>query len=612
MNWWIIHWYCMFAGKNESPPALISILLALLLLTGCSAALQSPTISTAPLSEREKLHALFAAYWDDSMRLYPTWATSLGDLRFNDQYRITDGEAFREEAMQLARQNLADIAQIDREQLTGQDLLSYDLFVRVRQEYLERQQFPHWLVPVNQYNQHLYFMRQGTGTNNQRFKTVKHYEDWFARLGHVDELTTTQIANMKEGLRQGYSRSRAVMEKVLDQFDGMIVEDVEDSPLWQSIGVMPESIPAAERERLTATYRELLTDDVMPAYRRMRDYLRDDYLPNCRETEGLVHLPNGREWYAHRVRSYTTTSFSAEEIHAIGLELVAELHASVHEVMEQVGFDGTLQEFFAFMKEDEQFYLDTPEEVIAAFYEVGEKTTPLLAKMFDVRPEAGFEIRPVEAFREKTASTASYRRASPDGSRPGVFYLNFSDMKIQPIYRSESLYLHEAEPGHHFAGSIHRELKDLPNFRRYLSYTAYSEGWALYAETLGYELGLFTDPYQRYGALDAQLFRAIRLVVDTGIHHYGWTAQQARDYMTENSSLPDAKVHSEVNRYISRPGQALAYMIGKREILAMRERAEQALGDRFDIKVFHRQILTDGSLPMDLLAAKLDRWVKSQ
>lgn len=579
------------------------------LLVACNSVQLTPETVANLSAGSHRLSGFLAGYWEEYLQTHPLMATYQGDLRYNDQYPNDATAEYRAEAKARYERNLAEIGKINRDELVGQDLLSYDIFVRRQQQSLESLRFPGWLMPVNQYNDHNQFMRLGTGSSAQPFSTVKHYEDWFKRLSGLVAVGDTQIANMKLGLERGYSQPAIVMKKVVDQYDGFVTANVEDSPLWQSIVKMPDSIAQPERERLTQEYRVLLTESVMPAYARMRDYLRDDYQPKCRETVGMLDLPDGKAWYAYHVKRHTTTELSPEDIHQFGFAEVERLHGEMRQVMTEVGFEGDLQAFFTFLETDEQFFFATEAELFAAYEGKREEVGKLLPKAFDIFPKATFEIQPVESFRNRTASGASYRRAPADGSRPGVFYINTYDLKTQPTYRVETLYMHEAEPGHHFAGSIQREIEALPDFRRFGGFTAYSEGWALYVESTGKELGLFSDPYSYYGALDAQLFRAMRLVVDTGIHYYGWTREQAIDYMSDNSSMAATKIESEVERYIARPGQALAYKIGQREIRQMRQRAEAAFGDDFDVKAFHRQVLIDGALPMDVLGAKIDRWI---
>jgi len=564
------------------------------------------------VAEAEKLLTLFDEYWEENLKLSPITATSIGDPRYNDLMPDFYSAEYREQSRAFNEGYLERVREIDRDLLSGQDRLSYDMFVRDRELTLEGMQFPDWLMPMSQYNLYGFAAQMGSGASIQPFATVEDYENWFKRVARLEVITDTAIANMREGLSKGYSRPRAVMEKVVTQLDGLVVDDVETSPLWQSIDSMPEDIPETERTRLADEYRTLLTETVMPAYLKMRDYLRDEYVPNSRESFGYSELPDGKDWYAYLVKTHTTTDLTPEEIHEIGKQEVARILDEMRQVMAEVGFEGDLQDFFEYVQVEDSFYFDSSDEVIAGYDALRERVQAVLPDYFDIFPKAGFEIRPVEEFRAQTAAGASYMPGTPDGSRPGVFYVNTFNLKAQPKFGMETLYIHEAEPGHHFAISIAQEIEDLPMFRRFGGETAYDEGWALYAESIGREMGMFTDPYQYYGRLNDEQLRAMRLVVDTGLHYFGWTREQAIEYMRQNSSMAATDIESEVERYMTIAGQALAYKIGQRAIREMRNRAEKELGDDFDIKAFHRQILIDGSLPMGVLGTKIDEWVASE
>ncbi|NIL95149.1 MAG: DUF885 family protein [Woeseiaceae bacterium] len=351
---------------------------------------------------------------------------------------------------------------------------------------------------------------------------------------------------------------------------------------------------------------------VIPAYRRVANFVGDEYMAATRDTVGLYALPDGAEWYAYNVKVITTTDLTPGEIHEIGLDEVARIHGQMHGVMEEVGFEGDLQDFFEFMNNDDQFYFDEPEQLIQGYRDMSDRISELSKKLFDVFPKTGFEVRRVERFREVSASGGQYRTGTPDGSRPGVFYANAYDIKARPIWGMESLFLHEAIPGHHFQRSLQVENEELPGFRRFGGYTAFTEGWGLYAESLGKEIGVYTDPYQYFGALNAELWRSIRLVVDTGLHAKGWTRQDVLDYMYANSPVKEARAVSEAERFMAIPGQALAYKIGQLKIREIRSSAEKRLGDKFDIKDFHSQVLMDGPMPLSMLEAKLNDWVESQ
>jgi uncharacterized protein (DUF885 family) len=403
------------------------------------------------------------------------------------------------------------------------------------------------------------------------------------------------------------------MEKVLPQLETLASAGVEESVFWGPIKRFPDSIPAADRERLTTQYRALIQDRVTPAYRRLHSFVRDEYLPRARPTVAWSDLPDGRDWYAYLVKVNTTTGLSPDEIHAIGQREVGRNLALMEDVRKSLGFQGDRSSFFKHMRDDPRYYFTRPEDVLDGYRGLQKKINASLPRLFDVAPKADYEIRQVEAFRSASAAAASYQSPSADGSRPGIFYINALAPQRLPTYGMETLSLHEASPGHHFQISIAQEDANLPKFRRFGAFNvAYVEGWALYAESLGKELGLYTDPLQWYGHLSGDQLRAMRLVVDTGLHHKGWTRQQAISYMLENSSMNEGDVVAEVERYIANPGQALGYKIGQLEISRLRREAEAALGDKFDIRSFHRRVLTTGVVPMSVLNTNMQEWVQQQ
>jgi uncharacterized protein (DUF885 family) len=589
------------------------LIFALLLTLGCSrepAPAPETVANPDPAAVAAELDALLAEWHESELKANPIFATALGDLRYNDQLPDFLSAEYRAESEARERDFLARVQKLDREALTGQHRLSRDVFVSDRELSLEGNRFPGWMLPVNQFgNYGSFFAQLGSGQGLQPFTEVKHYDDFLARIARFPVINATAIANMREGIQAGVVQPRPVVEKSIPQFAAHVVENPEDSVFWGPIKAMPESFPAAERERLTAAYRTAITDTLVPAYAATRDFLRDQYLPAAREGVGQMHLPQGKDWYAYSVRTNTTTDLSPEEIHQFGLDEVARILAEMNAVREQVGFDGDLKAFFKHLQTDDQFYFKTEDEALQAYRDVQQKINPLLPKLFDIFPKADYEVRPVEAFRAESHAGASYQSPTPDGSRPGVFYLNTFNLKAQPNFLVETLSIHEASPGHHFQISIQQEVESLPAFRRFGGYTAYAEGWALYAESLGQELGLFTDPYQWYGRLADEQLRAMRLVVDTGLHYYGWSRQQAIDYMLANSSMAESDVVAEVERYIVIPGQALAYKVGQRVIRDLRQEAEAELGEHFDVRAFHRQVLVDGALPMGVLQTKIREWI---
>jgi uncharacterized protein (DUF885 family) len=567
----------------------------------------------APQLAARRLNELVEAYFEEQLKLYPMLATSIGDRRYNDQYPVAIAPEFRARAEQLERDYLGQLQQIDPAQLSGEDLLSYPVFKSAREREIEGFRFPDHLVPLNQfYSAPNGFAQLGSGSGMQPFETVQDYANFLKRVDGFVAWTDQAIVNMREGVRTGYTLPRVLGERVLPQLQAHVAARAEDSIFWGPVRKLPASFGAAERERLTAAYRAAIEGKLVPAYRRLHEFMRDEYLPQCRTTVGLDKLPDGAAWYAYRVGDSTTTDLTPAQIHAIGLAEVDRIHRAMQDVMQQVGFDGTLQEFFAFLNQDPQFFWPTREALIQGYVDIKHRVDPRLRELFEILPKADYEVRAVEPFRERSAAGGSYQAASEDGSRPGIFYANAYDLKARPKWAMEALSLHEGSPGHHFQISIARERKELPRFRRFGGYTAYSEGWALYAESLGPALGVYGDPYQYFGRLEGELFRAVRLVVDTGLHSQGWTSEQVLEYIAANSAASDARTVAETERYIAIPGQALAYKIGQLKISELRVRAEQALGPRFDLRRFHTVILADGALPLDVLEAKVDRWIASQ
>jgi uncharacterized protein (DUF885 family) len=494
------------------------------------------------------------------------------------------------------------------------DRISYDIFLYEREREARSEQYPFHLLPINQAGSLLTMMPAlGSGTNAQPFATVEDYERWLKRLDGLAVWMDQAIVNMREGAAIGVVQPRAVMEKVLGQLDAMVVARAEDSQYYAPIRSFPASFSAADRERLTAEYARVLDGTLLPAYRRLRDFVRDEYLPASRSSVAWTALPDGPAWYAYFVQEHTTTRMTPEEIHALGLSEVKRILGEMDRVRQQVGFTGDREAFFTFLETDPQFYFTQGADLLDGYRALKTRIDAALPKVFSVFPKADYEVREVEAFRAQSAAGAYYQQPSADGARPGVFYVNTYNLKAQPKFGMETLSLHEAAPGHHFQVTIQQELAGVPRFRRFGGdYTAYVEGWALYAESLGKELGLFADPYQWFGRLNDEQLRAMRLVVDTGLHAKGWTREQAIEFMLENSTMAESDVVSEVERYIAWPGQALGYKVGDLRIQGLRRKAEQELGPKFDLRDFHREVLSDGAVPMDVLEAKVDRWIAAR
>lgn len=556
---------------------------------------------------------LLEDFFQAGLKYNPIQATAIGLSEYNDQLPNFLSQEFRDETEAFTREWLAKVKAIDRDSLPDSDKVSYDIFVYQQEQGLEGNRFPGYLIPLNQmFNFPGFFAQMGSGRSLQPFRTVENYQDWAVRMQKAVTLFDQGISNMREGVKRGVVQPRVVMEKVIPQLDALIVENAEDSLFWPPLTNFPEDFSDEDKAALTANYRDIIENELIPAYTRLRDFVRDEYLPHTRETVGWSALPDGEAWYNFQIASQTTTGMTAEEVHEFGLAEVSRILGEMNKVREQVGFEGDLKEFFVHLRESDQYYYETEEELLQAYRDLQAKIDAALPKLFDVTPKTNYEVRAVEPFRAQSSAGASYQAGSPDGSRAGVFYVNTFNLKAQPKYGTETLSLHEASPGHHFQITIQQEIEDLPSFRRFGGFTAFAEGWALYAESLGPELGLFTDPYQYFGRLSDEQLRAMRLVVDSGLHSKGWTREQAIQYMMDNSPMAESDATAEVERYIAIPGQALAYKVGERVIRQQRQVAEKTLGDQFDIRAFHRLVLTGGSVPMDVLKGRVAEWMESE
>ena len=571
-------------------------------------------VATAPAAGKAaQLDKFYADYWEALLKFNPLQATFQGDNRYNDQMPDFYSAEFRQQSHDFTQDWLDRAEAIGSDGLSGQDLISYEIFVRDAKRSLEGEKYPDWMLPVDQMGSIATFAAQlGSGTGAQPFKTVKDYDNWLARGNRLPVLVDSVITDMRAGIAAGVVQPKALMVKVVPQYDAIIKDKPEDSLFWGPIKNMPKDFSAADKARLTEAYRAMIGEQVMPAFRKLRDFIANDYLPKTRDSVGLDQLPNGDEWYAFRVRGTTTTDLSPAQIHQIGLDEVARIHGEIRKVMQQTGFQGSLQEFFEFMRTDKQFEFKSEDALLAAYRGLEAKVMKGVPAQFSLLPKAGFEIRPIEAFRAESAAGGEYQSPSEDGSRPGIFYVNTYDLPARKTWDAEDLFLHEAIPGHHFQLALQQEIKGLPAFRRFGGHTAYIEGWGLYAESLGKDLGVYTDPYNYFGYLQNELWRAIRLVTDTGLHSKGWTREQVIKYMLENSAASDTDATSEAERYIAWPSQATAYKIGELKIQELKKKAQAQLGDRFDPREFHAEILKDGSLPLSVLEAKIDRWLASK
>ncbi|PPT55635.1 DUF885 domain-containing protein [Xanthomonas arboricola] len=598
-------------GKKTAKPAAKTTRAA----RGGKAAKPRPRAVAAPvvLTKAQQLNLLYDQYWDASLKLNPLQATFQGETRYNDQLPNFLSPAFRQQSHDFTVLWLGKAEALGPDGLSGQDLLSYQIFVRDARSALAAEQFPSWMLPINQfYNIASIAVVLGSGTGAQPFKTVKDYDNWSRRAVGIPELFDQAITNMRAGMQAGVVQPKVLMQKVLPQLDAIIARNAEDSLFWGPVRNLPADMPEADKQRITAEYKRLIEVRIMPAYRALRGFIATEYLPACRDTDGLTALPNGAAWYAYDVRQSTTSELTPEQIHQIGLDEVARLQAEIATLAKQVRFRGNLPKFYKFMQTDRRFAFRSETELLGYYRGLQGRVQAAVPRLFNVQGMPALEVRVVEPQRAQSAASGSYMRPSGDGSTPGVFYVNTSDLDTRRTWETESLYLHEAIPGHHFQLGLQQQLTDLPKFRRLGGETAYIEGWGLYAESLGRELGLYQDPYNYYGYLQNALWRAIRLVTDTGLHSKGWTRTQAIDYMLNNSAMTRTDAEAEVDRYMAIPGQALAYKVGEMKIAQLREQAQRELGPRFDVRAFHTEVLKDGSVPLDILQDKIQRWIATQ
>ena len=567
------------------------------------------TVNTAT----QQLNTLVEQYFVESLQFSPLFATYIGYSQYNNQFIAPISEQNRATKQAFYKAYQQRLANIDKQQLTGQALLSYEILERDLALTIEGFQFPSYLLPIDQMSgAHNDFAGLGSAQSAQPFENLQDYGNFISRAeGFVTWLSSVQEA-MRQGIKQGVVLPKPLAEKLLPQFQAHVVNSAEQSLFYSPIKQLPANFSTEQKQQLTQQYSALIMDKLVPAYAKMSEFLATTYIPNSRETVGYSDLPNGKAWYEYQIKQNTTLSLSADEIHEIGLQEVSRILNEMKAVKETVGFKGDLTAFFNHLRDSDEFYFDTPEQLIAAYEAVKTKIDARVPKLFNIVPKADYVVKAVEDFRAESAAGASYQAPAPDGSRPGIFYINTFNLKAQPKFLLETLSIHEAAPGHHFQIALQQEVESLPEFRKFGGYTVFAEGWALYAESLGKELGLFTDPYMWYGRLSDEQLRAMRLVLDTGFHAKGWTRQQGIDYMLANSSMAVSDVVAEVERYIAWPGQALSYKLGQFKIQELRDYCKQTLGDKFDIKEFHTQILIDGALPMPILEAKIKRWVEKQ
>ena len=566
-------------------------------------------VSQAALADAgEDFNALLDEAWEWHLAENPMVASRAGDRRYNTEWR--DGSLTAIEQRHLQRRDfLRRVYAIDRAALPEADKLNYELFRRDMQRRVDEHQFKGFLMPFSQRGG---VQNLDNQANQLRFETVGDFEDWLARMDKIDTVVDQTIEVANRGIERGFVLPRVLMERIPDQIAVQLVENGEESPFYRTFETMPGSITEKDQERLREAAIKTIEDTVVPAYRKLARYFEKTYLPATRETVGLSSLPNGSAWYEFLARRYTTTVMTPDEIHRTGLEEVKRIRGEMQQIIDELGFEGDFQDFLTFLRTDPQFYYDNPDDLYEAYLATSKRIDPELVKLFGTLPRMPYGVKPIPDAIAPDTTTAYYSRPAADGSRAGIYWVNLYRPEVRPKYEIEVLSVHEAMPGHHLQLAIQQEIGDMPNFRRYTGFTAFVEGWGLYSESLGYDLGLYKDAYSRFGALTYDMWRAVRLVVDTGIHYKGWTRQQAIDFFKDNAAKTEHDIVNEIDRYIVMPGQALAYKIGQLKILSLRAQAEATLGDDFDVREFHDVLLGGGALPLDILQRRMDDWLAQQ
>ena len=570
--------------------------------------LAGPLFAQSPMeteAEIGKLHALFDKAWEYDLQQNPEMATRLGDPRYNHRWTDQSVKALSE-AHLAEGQFLVQLAKVNRDLLPEEEQLNFDLFEQAYQQRMDAWTYRSWLMPVNQ--------RGGIQSADQlaattRFTSIKDYANWIARLRSVGVLIQQNIELMRQGMAEGWVQPRIIMQRIPAQIEQQLVDNPADSPFYKPFLTFPDTVSASDQDRLQQIARKTIAEVVVPAYRNFHRFFVDEYLPACRETVGAWALPDGRSFYEFQARHYTSTELTPDQIHQLGQDEVKRIRGQMQAIIEELKFQGSFSDFLHFLRTDPQFYFDDPQDLYTAYLATSKRIDPELVNLFGKLPRTPYGVRPIPEASAPDTTTAYYMRPAADGSRAGYYYVNLYRPETRPKYEIEVLTVHEAMPGHHLQIALAQELGDIPNFRRYQGATAFVEGWGLYSESLGTELGLYTDPYSRFGQLTYEMWRAVRLVVDTGIHYRGWSRQQAIDFFKENAAKSELDIVNEIDRYIAWPGQALAYKIGEIRIKQLRETASTRLGSAFDVKEFHDVLLSAGALPLDVLEKRMQRWI---
>ncbi len=586
----------------------IILLFVLVVMVSC----KNDTSKTVETKADNTFSELLKDYSEEGYELDPMKATNAGDNRFNTKFPNILSDEFKAKKKAYYTKYKDALANIDTSTLTATEKMSKAVLEWDCNINLEAMTFKKDLMPIDQmWSKNLDFNQLAGGTNAQPFKTVEDYKNWLTRVNAYLVWMNAAIENMKKGMESDYVLPKSLIVKVTPQFETLAQGTIEDHLYYSPIKNMPDTFTEAEQKELTDAYANMVENKIIPAHQKMVDFLNQEYLEKGRASSGINATPLGDAYYAHQIKKYTTTNKTAEEIHQLGLSEVARIRSEMEAVKKEVGFTGDLKAFFEHVRTNKDLMPFTERSQVIAYYDsIHEVMKPQINRLFGNQPKTPFEVRRTEPFREKSAA-ANYNPGSLDGTRPGIFYTPIPYVEKYNIFDKEDLFLHEAIPGHHFQISLAQESEELPSFRKTLWYSAYGEGWALYTESMGKELGLYKDPYQYFGMLSSEMHRAIRLVVDTGLHAKGWTREQAIAYSLENEAEAEEDIISEIERYMANPGQALSYKIGQLKLIELRAKATEALGDNFDVREFHNQVLETGCIPLQLLEDKIDAWVEA-
>lgn len=562
---------------------------------------------------QEAFHSVLEAYYQKSLKLYPLSATYQGDYRYNNQLPNYLTPEFKDRENSFYTFYKEEMNRFNDESLSEEDVLSKKVLLWECETNLKRLTFEQELTPINQmWTLQLTMGQLAGGTSAQPFKTVKDYENWLERVDAYLEWMRSAEDRMREGIQKGVVLPKSLIKKVVPQLQSLTNTNIEEHLFYSPVKKFPDTFSEKDKKQLTEKYTHMVSQKIIPAYRQLAAFMDNEYMKNGRGSSGIGAFDFGSRYYDYSIQLYTTTRMTADEIHQLGLNEVARISKEMEAVKKQVGYEGDLKSFFNHVRSLEKLIPFTdPQQVVDNFNAIHKKMKSRVDALFELQPKTKFEVRRTEAFREASAS-AEYSPGSLDGTRPGIFYVPIPDVTQYNVFSDEDLFLHEAIPGHHFQISLQQENTALPSFRKSLWYSSYGEGWALYCESLGKELGLYDDPYQYFGMLSAEMHRAIRLVVDTGIHTQGWSREKAIQYSLDNEAESEASIISEIERYMANPGQALSYKIGQLKILELRKKATETLGDGFDIKEFHAKVLESGCIPLQLLENKINSWIATK